>query len=180
MTEAAATAPASAAKTDLTAAEAVKERNPFAGFEPIYNSIARRAFEIFDGNGRIPGRDLENWFEAESQLFHPVHLNINETDRAISAQAELPGFTPEDLEIYLEPQRLAITGTRETTQEQKKGKTICREYQSDQVYRLVDLPAQIDVESVAAVLKNGILELQMPKTKKPQPAGARRIEVKSA
>ncbi len=176
----AATAPAPQTKTDLTAPKTVKARNPFEEFEQVYNSIARRAFEIFDGNGRIAGRDLQNWFEAESQLLHPVYLNIDETEQAISLQAELPGFTPKELQIYVEPQRIAISGTRESTHEQKKGKTICREYHSNQVFRVVDLPARIDVEGVTSALKNGVLELQMPKTEKKQASEARRIEVKSA
>jgi hypothetical protein len=31
------------------------------------DSIARRAFEIFDNNGRWPGHDLEDWLRAESE-----------------------------------------------------------------------------------------------------------------
>jgi hypothetical protein len=30
--------------------------------------ISRRAFEIWERNGRRPGRDLENWLEAEAEL----------------------------------------------------------------------------------------------------------------
>jgi hypothetical protein len=40
------------------------------------DAISRRAFEIFEGNGRLIGHDLENWFKAEAELFHPVHLNV--------------------------------------------------------------------------------------------------------
>lgn len=30
--------------------------------------IARKAYELFEKSGRIAGRDLENWFEAEHLL----------------------------------------------------------------------------------------------------------------
>ena len=30
--------------------------------------VSRRAFEIWERNGRTPGRDLENWLEAEAEL----------------------------------------------------------------------------------------------------------------
>jgi hypothetical protein len=30
------------------------------------NEIEKLAYEIFEKSGRIPGREMENWFEAES------------------------------------------------------------------------------------------------------------------
>ena len=80
----------------------------------IYDSIARRAFEIFESSGRVSGRDRENWLKAEAELLHPVHLDIAESDEAVKVRAEVPGFSPKDVEIRLEPHRLAITGKRET------------------------------------------------------------------
>jgi DUF2934 family protein len=35
---------------------------------PSHEEIARVAYTIFEKKGRVPGRDLENWLEAESQL----------------------------------------------------------------------------------------------------------------
>lgn len=35
---------------------------------PTHEEIAQRAYEIFERSGRKPGRDLENWLAAESQL----------------------------------------------------------------------------------------------------------------
>ena len=34
----------------------------------LHQAIARRAEEIYIRNGRIPGRDLENWAQAESEI----------------------------------------------------------------------------------------------------------------
>ena len=36
--------------------------------KPSHEEIARRAYEIFEQNGRTPGCDLENWLAAEAQL----------------------------------------------------------------------------------------------------------------
>lgn len=35
---------------------------------PTHEEISKRAREIYEKSGRRPGRDLENWLEAESQL----------------------------------------------------------------------------------------------------------------
>src|SRR5208283_519564 len=84
--------------------------------EDWFNSIARRAFEIFDGRGRAEGHDLEDWFRAESELLHPVHLDIAQSDYSYTVHLEVPGFSAKDLEIGVEPHRLTISGARETSQ----------------------------------------------------------------
>jgi hypothetical protein len=35
---------------------------------PTHDEIARRAQAIFEESGRIPGRDMQNWLDAEAQL----------------------------------------------------------------------------------------------------------------
>lgn len=129
----------------------------------LYERIARRAYEIFDGNGRITGRDLADWFQAEQEFLHPLHLEISESPAAITVRAEVPGYKANDLEINVEPHRLTITGTRETKQESKTNETVYSETCSDQILRVLDLPAAVDPAKVKAMLKNGVLELDMPK-----------------
>lgn len=140
----------------------------------IHDEIAHRAFDLFQQDGSL-GRDLENWFNAEEELVHPVHVNISETENALNVQAEVPGFEPKDIEISLEPTRLTISGKREANQErQDKGKLIYRELCSSEMLRVVELPAEVDPEKTKATLKNGVLELEMPKA---QRALGKRVEV---
>jgi len=35
---------------------------------PTHEEIARVAYAIFEKNGKIPGKDQENWLKAEAQL----------------------------------------------------------------------------------------------------------------
>jgi len=65
-----------------TATKALATEDVFAQFDRIYDSIARRAFEIFAGDGYGLGHDLEHWRKAESELLHPVHMNVMESDEA--------------------------------------------------------------------------------------------------
>ena len=129
----------------------------------LYNCIARRAYEIFDSNGRITGRDLADWFRAEAEFLHPLHIEISDSPEALTVRGEVPGFKANDLEFNVEPRRVTITGTRETKQESKTKETIYSETCSDQILRVLDLPAAVDPAKVKATLKDGVLELDMPK-----------------
>jgi len=136
--------------------------------QDLFNSITRRAFEIFDGRGRADGHDLEDWLRAESELLHPVHLDIAESDDALSVHAEVPGFSAKELEVSVEPHRLTISGKRETSKERTSKKTIYTEQCSSQIFRAINLPTEVDSSKVAATLKDGVLELVMPKAVKAQ------------
>jgi len=138
-------------------------------------AIAQRAYEIFEGNGRKFGHDLDDWFKAEMDMLHPVHVNIAESGNNLEVKAEVPGFNEKEIEVSVEPNRLTISGKRETetTKEEKKGKTVYSEFCSNQILRIVDLPASVDAEKTTATLQNGVLQLTMPKAVK-----AKTIEIK--
>jgi HSP20 family protein len=142
----------------------------------LYDRIACRAFEIFEGNGRLIGRDLADWFQAEMEFLHPLHIEVSESPEAVTVRAEVPGFKAKELEINVEPRRVTITGKRETKEESKTKKTIYSEICSDQILRVLDLPAAVEAEKVKATLKDGMLELDMPKA---APAKTVKVEPKA-
>ena len=99
-------------------------------FDKVYDSIARRAFELFKGNGQTAGHELDDWIRAEAELLHPVRLEVTESDESLTVLAEVPGFGAKDVEIKVEPQRLIIAGRREI-KEEKNGqedslRMVCR------------------------------------------------------
>jgi HSP20 family protein len=130
-----------------------------------FDAVARRAFAIFEGNGRRFGHELEDWLQAESELLHPVHLDIYEANGSLIVRAEVPGFRLQDLEIDLEPRRLTISGTRETRDQHQRGKALYSEHCSNEIFRAIDLPAEIDLSNKAAkaTYDQGVLTITLPK-----------------
>ena len=160
-----------------TPAKQTVQMSIFDRMEELHNSIARRAFELFEGNDHWPGRELENWLRAETELLHPMLLELTESDNHLNVRAEVPGFSAKDLEINVEPRRLTVSGKREFKEENKKGKTHYSELSSGEILRIVELPAEVDTSNVSATLKDGILAVKM--TKSPAPKSVR-VELKAA
>ena len=149
----------------------------FDRIQQTYDSIARRASEIFDNNGRWRGHELDDWFGAASELLHPVHLEMEESDDNLIVWAEVPGFSTKELDINVEPCKLTIVGKHEAREESKKGKTVYSERYAKQILRVVDLPPEVDSSKVTATLKDGIWSLEIPKAAH---AKAVRVEAKAA
>ena len=132
-------------------------------FSQIHDVIARRAFDIFESRGRSPGHDLEDWSRAESELLHPIPVNVTESNGQYIVRAEVPGFGSKDLEVMVKPLSLRISGKRETKEDKEIGKMICAESRADRIFRVLDLPSVVDTSKVSTILQDGILIVHLPK-----------------
>lgn len=129
----------------------------------LYDNIAQRAFSFFEDEGWIHGHDLDHWLKAEAEFVTPISLELSETETELAVRAEVPGFSEKDLEIGVEPGRLFIKGRVEKKTEEKKKKTTYSEMSSNEIFRSISLPSDVDPERVTAVLKNGVLDITMAK-----------------
>jgi HSP20 family protein len=129
----------------------------------IYDAIARRAYELYEQDGRADGNDVRHWLQAEKEFLYPVSLNLEENAGDIVVRAEVPGFNANDLEVNVEPRRVIITGKRESKKETKEGESQITEELSEEIVRSLELPCEVDAGKVSATLKEGVLSIQMPK-----------------
>lgn len=150
----------------------------FDRINQMHEGIARRAFEIFQSDGGFFGKDLDHWFRAEAELLHPAHIELTESGDSLNVQAEVPGFSADELQVSIDSNRLTISGKRESGKEdKKKGKMVYQEKCSSELLRVVDLPSEVDASKATASLKDGILSLNIPKAAQTKPT---RVNVKTA
>jgi len=120
-----------------------------------------------------PFRELEAAAGGDYGLFAPS-FDVKENRDGYVFRADLPGVKEEDLEISLTGNRLAISGRREE-EKREQGETY---YASERSYgsfsRAFTLPDGTDAENVRAELKNGVLQVTVPKKPEVQP---RKIQI---
>jgi HSP20 family molecular chaperone IbpA len=78
--------------------------------------------------------------------------------------AKVPGFTAQDIEISAEPQCLFISSKKEHSLEERVNEAVYMAKEVDEVFRVVDLPAQVDPSKAAVTLEDGTLKIILPKT----------------
>jgi HSP20 family protein len=127
--------------------------------------IARRPFELLEKTPLFFGRELENLLRMEPELTRPIFLKLYETEENFIVRAEVPGFTEKELNITCEPWRVIVSGKKEVREEGKAEKKEEAPYYAEKthIYKSVKLPLEILPDKVKAVLKNGMLELTLPK-----------------
>ncbi len=101
--------------------------------------------------------------------------NVTEDSTNYYVRAELPGMQSEELNIQVTSDGISISGERKIPEEGNGVKYHRREREAGKFSRSINLPGEIDVNSVEASLKNGILTITIPKAEVAKP---RQISVK--
>jgi HSP20 family protein len=104
-------------------------------------------------------------------------LDISERKDAYVVTVEVPGVSPDDLDITLEDGLLTIQGERQFTQESTEQQYHRVERRYGSFRRSITLPSQVQAETIEASFENGVLEVVVPKAEEAKP---RKISVKAS
>ena len=118
------------------------------------------------------GRVLTPWsgtaLAGEDGIRVPA-VDVRDEGAEFVVTAELPGVSKDQVEIEATPEGLQIRAEVRGEREEKDEKYFFRERTFRGYHRTLDLPAEVVPEKAAAQLKDGVLEVRIPK-KEPTPA----------
>lgn len=98
---------------------------------------------------------------AES-AFRPS-LDVTETNDAFAIKVDLPGVDEEDIEVAITGNRLTINGSREAEETREGDRYVAIERSYGSFSRSFVLPDSADLDHVEAQLRNGVLQIKVPK-----------------
>jgi len=116
--------------------------------------------------------------QADQGPQRPVFIpaaDIYETPAGVLIRCDMPGVAEQDLEITLENKQLVVTGPQ-MGQGKEGCETLAGEYLTGVYQRAFALSRDLDDSAVTARLKDGVLEIKLPKAREAQP---RRIMVEA-
>ena len=128
----------------------------------VFDLVARRAYELFDNRGGEHGHDSDDWFRAESEIFHPLTIEMGDPGDAYTAFAIVTGYRPEDLKISAEPRRLTICGLS-CAEGTESNRTQDGSQYAERFYFSKSLPTEIDTAAVSADIRRDVLNVRLPK-----------------
>lgn len=148
------------AKTEVPAIRPVSEmERAFTEMERAFDRFFRGGWPALRRWRDMPG--LDSLFELEGQ--RSPSLDVIDRDNEILVRAEIPGIEKKDLNISLTDNLLTIKGQAATESKEEKGDYHRHEISSFTFSRSITLPGAVDASNTAASLKNGILEITLPK-----------------
>ena len=109
------------------------------------------------------------WAEFDEKFDFFPKVDILDRDDALVVRAEMPGVKKEDLDITIAGDRLVFEAKRDYEEEEKKEDFVRHEMAYGRLYRAVHLPVEVLGDDAKAELKDGVLEIFLPKVEATTP-----------
>lgn len=134
--------------------------SPFNALNELHKELGRM-FDYRYGFSREPVTfSGTNW---------TPQIDIKESEKEFTVMADLPGVSPDDIDITLHNGVLTIKGKRSSDKEEEQNNYRRRERLRGSFIRQFTLPDSTDEEAIEAKAVHGVIEITIPKAAKPKP-----------
>ena len=130
----------------------------------VNDSIARRAFQVFEARSSQPGHEVDDWFHAAYEIIKPLDCGVLALDDEISICTDLSVFEEGgEVELFVEPHRIVLRGkeaahVRDALPDYRGHAMPC-----NVVLRSLALGALVDPARAATRLNGCALQISLPK-----------------
>jgi HSP20 family protein len=152
----------------------------FEELDEVAKRIRVRAYNLFANRGFSSGHELEDWFTAQREICWPAAELVEEDDE-FEVKVALAGFEPKEISVTATPRELIIKASHSDERKESEDRNGARvrwsEFHSNDVYRQIAFPADVDVARVTAEFEKGMLEIEAPKLKGKKNPASKNIKV---
>jgi HSP20 family protein len=152
--------PAKPKKKPLSMLEPRRPADSWVEFDRAFDRFRRDFQGILWPSERMLEREFPGVGKLESKI---PSIDLEDKGDRFILTAEVPGFKKDEVEISICGDSVEISGCKELKHNEKTKEYVRRERSSESFYRSTTLPEEIKLEEVSADLKDGLLEIVLPK-----------------
>jgi HSP20 family protein len=137
----------------------------FTEFRRSFDDLMRPFFPLYETTEyRLPARYAQ--------------VDLIDNGDSFTINAELPGFTKDQVDVQINKDGLAIKAECKEEKQEERKNYLHRERAYSSLQRFIAFPEEVDPSKVEGSMKDGVLELKVPK-KEPKPEEKlRKVELK--
>ena len=133
----------------------------------VFNEVDNMINSMFNRDWNLEPIQSTKWNPA---------VDVKETDNSFLISADIPGLPKKDINIEVSDDVLSITGERTEDKVEDSDLYHYRERSKGAFTRSFHLPESVDEKKISANFKDGILNIELPKTKVIEPK-SRKIKI---
>jgi HSP20 family protein len=147
------------------ASRPAKETEIARGFDSIFDEFRRSFDDLL--SPFLPMRTYHPRTFGTLPVRAPLVDVMDEGDRYV-VKTELPGFEKNDVDVELNKDFLILKAEKKSEEEERSQNYLHRERTYSSCHRTINFPEEVDPAKVEGKMKDGILELEIPK-REPKP-----------
>ena len=152
------------------------ESDPTA-LAPLGFSVPKLLHDFMKPFDDFVGASFKSFGSPWTELAEPS-IDIQDRGDHYVVTAELPGFDKKDVEISVSDSAIELRGEKRTEKESEEGRVSQSLSSSSYLQRHVYLPELVVSEKVSGTMKNGVLELRLPKCEPKAQEKSRKVDLK--
>src|SRR5262245_61757516 len=117
-----------------------------AEIEAIQSRIRQRAFEISQARP-IDAHAMYDWIAAESEIISVPPLELTEKEGVFELKFAVAGVNPDDVNVMVTPKQILLRAEYSHHHDSDSGTVHLCDFKSATVFRSVNLPQPIDLDS---------------------------------
>jgi HSP20 family protein len=129
---------------------------PFEGLSSLRREMDRLFENFFEKGPRHPG-DVGLWEPA---------IEIADTKDSVVVKAQVPGISKDNLQVNVTDDTLTLKGEMKEEEKKEEKNYTRREFRYGAFSRTMTLPAMVQADKAKAELKDGVLQITIPKSDK--------------
>ena len=126
------------------------------------SSLRREMDRVFEDFEDVFGRGL---LTRGEHGIEPA-IEVSDTKDAVVVKAQLPGIKKENIQIDVSDNALTLKGESKEEETKEEKNYHRREFRYGAFSRTIPLPVAVQSEKAKAQLKDGVLEITLPKSEK--------------
>jgi HSP20 family molecular chaperone IbpA len=138
----------------------VGEEDKQAFDNAIHCCVSERAYGLYEASGGQHGNDHAHWIQAQDEVLQRG-LEVRESGSWLSINASLPGVAGDDIEVYLEPNRVIVRAEKGESLQNAESHT--QELPQREIFLVGDLNTEIDPSTASVAFKDQKLTLMVKK-----------------
>jgi HSP20 family protein len=135
------------------------------GFDTIFDEFRRSFDDLL--SPFLPMRTYLPRTLGALPVRAPLVDVVDDGDRYV-VKTELPGFDKDDVDVELNKDFLVLKAEKKSEEEERSQNYLHRERTYSSCHRTINFPEEVDPSKVEGKMKDGILELMVPK-REPKP-----------
>jgi len=128
--------------------------------QAIHRRVCERAYLLYEASGRGHGNHHAHWLQAQREVLQRG-LEVRESGSWLSINASLPDVASDDIEVYLEPDRVIVRAEKSQTVQNAESHT--QGLTQPEIFLVEDLHSEVDPTTASAAFKDQRLTLMVKK-----------------
>ena len=129
----------------------------------IHEAVGCRAYAIFESRGSVAGHELEDWQQAEGELVSSLCCGRMTVGDSLWVEADAAIFVRDTIEIWVASRKITICGKPRMDRVNSHRKDSELRRGGEKIFRVLDLPVEVDPCHVSVKFNGPSLELLLRK-----------------